>query len=189
MTLPENRRQESTVYLTPLDAAKVVGYTRSDIYNALNSGELRGFRSGYGPWRILKKDLKKWIGERSRNQRKSLSLYRAIFGVKAPSEEEVLEAVDRLYERERLVITKRFGLEDGRSKTLEELGAMLNITRERVRQIQLYALRHLREDLLDNGRLADEIRRDVTREIEKKFLDSPEWKFVGEDYYDWLYRR
>ena len=46
--------------------------------------------------------------------------------------------------REERVITLRFGLEDGRARTLEELGKEFNVTRERVRQIEAKALRKLR---------------------------------------------
>ena len=47
--------------------------------------------------------------------------------------------------REERVIALRFGLEDGRSRTLEELGREFNVTRERVRQIESKALRRLRK--------------------------------------------
>ena len=46
--------------------------------------------------------------------------------------------------REERVIALRFGLEDGRARTLEELGREFNVTRERVRQIEAKALRKLR---------------------------------------------
>ena len=48
---------------------------------------------------------------------------------------------DVLTEREKRVLTLRFGLEDGRSRTLEEVGTELEITRERVRQIEAKGLR------------------------------------------------
>ncbi|MBE6599213.1 MAG: hypothetical protein E7638_07215, partial [Ruminococcaceae bacterium] len=46
--------------------------------------------------------------------------------------------------REEMVIKLRFGLEDGRTRTLEEVGKEFNITRERIRQIEAKALRKLR---------------------------------------------
>ena len=46
--------------------------------------------------------------------------------------------------REEQVLTLRFGLEDGRPRTLEEVGKVFNITRERIRQIEAKALRKLR---------------------------------------------
>ena len=46
--------------------------------------------------------------------------------------------------RERKVLELRFGLEDGRSRTLEEVGREFNVTRERIRQIEAKALRKLR---------------------------------------------
>ena len=46
--------------------------------------------------------------------------------------------------REQRVLQLRFGLEDGRSRTLEEVGREFNVTRERIRQIEAKALRRLR---------------------------------------------
>ena len=50
----------------------------------------------------------------------------------------------QLTEREEKVLRLRFGLEDGRSRTLEEVGQQFNVTRERIRQIEAKALRKLR---------------------------------------------
>ena len=49
-----------------------------------------------------------------------------------------------LTEREEKVIRLRFGLEDGKSRTLEEVGQLFGVTRERIRQIEAKALRKLR---------------------------------------------
>ncbi len=49
-----------------------------------------------------------------------------------------------LLQREQKVLTLRFGLEDGRARTLEEVGKEFNVTRERIRQIEAKALRKLR---------------------------------------------
>ena len=57
---------------------------------------------------------------------------------------ELLNVLKSLTPREERVITLRFGLEDGRARTLEELGKEFNVTRERVRQIEAKALRKLR---------------------------------------------
>ncbi len=57
--------------------------------------------------------------------------------------EQLLE-VDTLTEREQKVLKLRFGLEDGRPRTLEEVGREFNVTRERIRQIEAKALRKLR---------------------------------------------
>ena len=58
---------------------------------------------------------------------------------------ELLEEVlGTLTEREQKVLTLRFGLEDGRARTLEEVGKEFNVTRERIRQIEAKALRKLR---------------------------------------------
>ncbi len=58
--------------------------------------------------------------------------------------EQVSEVLDTLNGRERRVLQLRFGLEDGRSRTLEEVGREFGVTRERIRQIESKALRKLR---------------------------------------------
>jgi RNA polymerase primary sigma factor len=58
--------------------------------------------------------------------------------------EQLLEVLDTLTEREQKVLKLRFGLEDGRARTLEEVGREFNVTRERIRQIEAKALRKLR---------------------------------------------
>ena len=58
--------------------------------------------------------------------------------------EQVDHVVGKLPERERLVIRMRFGLDDGRARTLEEVGREFHVTRERIRQIEVKALRRLR---------------------------------------------
>ncbi len=57
---------------------------------------------------------------------------------------QICDALQRLNERERRIIQLRFGLEDGRFRTLEEVGREFGITRERIRQIEAKALRKLR---------------------------------------------
>ncbi len=57
---------------------------------------------------------------------------------------ELAKAMLRLNPRQQRVLTERFGLEDGKPKTLEEVGVLLGITRERVRQLETRALRELR---------------------------------------------
>ena len=52
--------------------------------------------------------------------------------------------LDTLTPREKKVLILRFGLLDGRSRTLEEVGKEFNVTRERIRQIEAKALRKLR---------------------------------------------
>ena len=52
--------------------------------------------------------------------------------------------LDTLTPREEKVLKLRFGLEDGRTRTLEEVGKEFNVTRERIRQIEAKALRKLR---------------------------------------------
>lgn len=58
--------------------------------------------------------------------------------------EQLSEVLETLTEREQKVLILRFGLEDGRSRTLEEVGKEFNVTRERIRQIEAKALRKLR---------------------------------------------
>ena len=62
-------------------------------------------------------------------------------------QEQMSEILNDLPERERRVLSMRFGLEDGTSQTLEDVGKEFNITRERVRQIEARALRKLRHPL------------------------------------------
>ena len=58
--------------------------------------------------------------------------------------EHLIEVLDTLTEREEKVLRLRFGLDDGRARTLEEVGKEFNVTRERIRQIEAKALRKLR---------------------------------------------
>jgi RNA polymerase primary sigma factor len=58
--------------------------------------------------------------------------------------EQVMDVLNSLTTRERKVLELRFGLEDGRSRTLEEVGREFQVTRERIRQIEAKALRKLR---------------------------------------------
>ena len=58
--------------------------------------------------------------------------------------EQLEEVLGTLTKREQKVLTLRFGLEDGRARTLEEVGKEFNVTRERIRQIEAKALRKLR---------------------------------------------
>ena len=58
--------------------------------------------------------------------------------------EQLVEVLSTLTEREQKVLRLRFGLDDGRARTLEEVGKVFNVTRERIRQIEAKALRKLR---------------------------------------------
>ncbi len=58
--------------------------------------------------------------------------------------DQIAELLDTLTEREKRVLILRFGLEDGRNRTLEEVGKEFDVTRERIRQIEAKALRKLR---------------------------------------------
>ncbi len=58
--------------------------------------------------------------------------------------DKIQDVLDTLTEREREVLEQRFGLEDGYSRTLEEVGRQFQVTRERIRQIEAKALRKMR---------------------------------------------
>ncbi|MEG1662484.1 MAG: sigma-70 family RNA polymerase sigma factor, partial [Clostridia bacterium] len=58
--------------------------------------------------------------------------------------EQLIEVLSTLTPREQKVIRLRYGLEDNRIRTLEEVGKIFNVTRERIRQIEAKALRKLR---------------------------------------------
>ena len=58
--------------------------------------------------------------------------------------EQLVDVLGTLTEREQKVLELRFGLEDGRARTLEEVGKKFDVTRERIRQIEAKALRKLR---------------------------------------------
>ena len=58
--------------------------------------------------------------------------------------EQLDEVLDTLTEREQKVLRLRFGMNDGRARTLEEVGKEFKVTRERIRQIEAKALRKLR---------------------------------------------
>ena len=58
--------------------------------------------------------------------------------------EQLVDVLGTLTEREQKVLKLRFGLEDGRARTLEEVGKKFDVTRERIRQIEAKALRKLR---------------------------------------------
>ena len=58
--------------------------------------------------------------------------------------EQIDDVLSTLTRREQRVLVLRFGLEDGRSRTLEEVGQEFSVTRERIRQIEAKALRKLR---------------------------------------------
>ena len=56
----------------------------------------------------------------------------------------IMKVLNTLNEREREVIILRFGIEDGQNKSLEEVGKICGVTKERIRQIEIKALRKLR---------------------------------------------
>ena len=65
--------------------------------------------------------------------------------------------LDCLEDRERQVIAKRFGFEGGRARSLQQIGGEMNLSRERVRQIELKALKKLR-DAARGSQLAEQVK-------------------------------
>ena len=113
-------------------------------------GSVRGRRSGSGPClRRARADPRAHSAGRDDAQ-----LGDFIEDLSAPSppdavsvqslKEQVGDVLGTLSERERTVLQLRFGLEDGRSRTLEEVGRVFAVTRERIRQIEAKALKKLR---------------------------------------------
>jgi len=62
--------------------------------------------------------------------------------------DDMREAMSHLTTREREILSLRYGLEDGTTRTLEEVGRMLELTRERIRQLEGEALKKLRDPVL-----------------------------------------
>jgi len=98
--------------------------TRTSILSSAKVHALPGRDAGLGPRLRLRGEV--LVGERAADGGRL---------------EEVLET---LTDREKNVLRLRFGLEDGRSRTLEEVGQSFGVTRERIRQIEAKALRKLR---------------------------------------------
>ena len=68
----------------------------------------------------------------------------------ASKKEAILEVLDSLDDREKDILIKRFGLDDGVQKSLEQVGELVGLTRERVRQIEISALTKLRNPVRAN---------------------------------------
>ena len=68
------------------------------------------------------------------------------------AKERLITFVNKLPPREMRVITLRYGLDDGKSKTLDEVGKMFGVTRERVRQIEARGLKKLRQLIIDKNK-------------------------------------
>jgi RNA polymerase primary sigma factor len=79
--------------------------------------------------------------------------------------EDLENVLNTLNPRERDVLRLRYGLDDGRVKTLEEIGNVFSVTRERIRQIEAKALRKLRQPSR-NGVLRDYLPTDYDAEID-----------------------
>ena len=68
--------------------------------------------------------------------------------IRASLRENLNRAIDSLSEREKEIIIRRYGLKDGHEYTLSEIGQHFHLTRERIRQIELRALKKIRESQL-----------------------------------------
>ena len=67
------------------------------------------------------------------------------------TKEQLIKYVSKLPPREMMVITLRYGLEDGKVKTLDEVGKIFGITRERVRQVEAKAIKKLQHLIIDKA--------------------------------------
>ncbi|MEG0036769.1 MAG: RNA polymerase sigma factor [Victivallaceae bacterium] len=87
--------------------------------------------------------------------------------------DKMKEVLKTLTERERFVLIHRFGLMDGKPKTLEEVGSTFNVTRERIRQIEAKALRKMRHPIRSKQLMAF---LDLLEEEEKSVKKTPSSK-------------
>lgn len=67
--------------------------------------------------------------------------------IQEENKQNLMAVLETLSDREKMIIVQRFGLDDGRAKTLEEIGQEIGVTRERIRQIEAKALRKLRHPI------------------------------------------
>ena len=81
------------------------------------------------------------LGDFIRDEHAAVPAERAAFHM---LQEQIMDVLKTLTEREQKVLRLRYGLDDGRARTLEEVGKEFNVTRERIRQIEAKALRKLR---------------------------------------------
>ena len=79
--------------------------------------------------------------------------------------EQLDEVLDTLTDREENVLRLRFGLDDGKMRTLEDVGKVFNVTRERIRQIEAKALRKLRQPSRNRNRFVILLKTKSEREI------------------------
>ncbi len=88
------------------------------------------------------------IVDKSRDGEEVLSIDRIAKIIRYDS---IMNLINNLPERESVVLRLRFGLEDGVFRTLEEVGAELGLTRERIRQVEMSAIKKLRASLSSHG--------------------------------------
>lgn len=146
-------------FLSVKEIAEILGCGVGKINTSIKYGDLPASRdtpdgapSSGVPWRIKKKDFKEWLERRSNlayeHASKTHGLHRLIAAITAKPlhrEEEWRVAVDALWPRARHVLTRRFGLDGNHPASLLELSEELDISRERVRQIQRSAERRVKD--------------------------------------------
>ena len=116
------------------DYAYSVAYIRAVENKLLTKADIENLIAAKSPDEALQLLLDKGYG------REKISPYQFETLLK----EQLMEVLDSLTPREKKVLRLRFGLDDGKARTLEEVGKEFNVTRERIRQIEAKALRKLR---------------------------------------------
>ena len=126
---------------TPEELADYLDIPLIDVENALKYEQDAG-------------SLDKPVGEEEHGEQSTIgdfiadeSMRTDLEGEKSSRREKIDEVMQELTDRERKVLTLRFGLDDGRARTLEEVGAEFNVTRERIRQIEAKALKKMRHPM------------------------------------------
>jgi RNA polymerase primary sigma factor len=87
--------------------------------------------------------------------------------------QEIDEIMDTLQDRERQILTMRYGLEDGNSLTLEEVAKKFKLTRERIRQIEMRAIEKLREEYEIGLRALEEAEAEEAEALAQRGLGAP----------------
>ena len=129
--------QDAIPFGSPLYAIDDIGVFRNQYWNGSSSDYIE-YRQAAGKPITLYELIERETEDRSALAPAAEASYQIL-------KEQVEDVLNTLNERERRVLQLRFGLEDGRSRTLEEVGRDFGATRERIRQIEAKALRKLRQ--------------------------------------------
>lgn len=154
--------------LTIAEVATILGVSINAVSKAAASGELPAVRLGHRVL-IVRSAFERWLAasleqqERSsQHQRDSLASLLTVCDVADSVQDQFDDAekataldaaLGRLDERERRIIELRYGLKDGRCRTLAEIGREFRLTRERIRQLEHRALQRLRWRFEKNSNL------------------------------------